>query len=86
MAVSCGEPNRTLHMNSMRGIKGKVVGTQRGEAWKDSQEGVWALSVEGYKEDLLRRVEGEGILERARHVQRQADRTAWMEGQNSGET
>lgn len=86
MAFSCGEPNITLHMNSRRGIKGKIVGTLRGEAWKDSQEGGWALSVGGYKEDLLRKVEGESILERAWHVQRQADRTAWVEGQNSGET
>lgn len=81
MAVSCGELNIILHINSMSGMKGKVVGTQR-----DLQEGVWGLSVEGYKEDLLRKVEGEGILERPWHVQRQADRILWTEGQNSGET
>lgn len=58
MAVLCGEPHIILIINSVRGIKGKVVGTQRGEAWQDSQEGAWGLSVEGYKEDLLRYVEG----------------------------
>lgn len=38
MAISHGEPN-TIFSDSMRDIKGKIVETQRGKAWKASQRG-----------------------------------------------
>lgn len=56
MAVSHGEPNTILFSDSMRDVKGKIVETRRGKAWKASQRGKYGGRVlKVVPDDLLDR-------------------------------
>lgn len=59
MAVSHGEPSTILVINPIRGVKGKIVGTPMGEAWKDSQRREFGSRVlQVIEEDFLEKSAG----------------------------
>ena len=51
MAVSRGEPQTVVFIHSVRGLRGKILGTQKGEAWEGfTAEVIWEPSVKDYME------------------------------------
>lgn len=78
MAVSHDKPNTLLFINSMKGRKGKIVGTERREAWEGFTEDVlWELSVEVTWEDVAREKCRARVLKRGSRVQGRQTGLAW---------